>query len=101
MKVQEKKCGSNEALIPLEEKIRASQEPACGSYFTGRQKSKGYKIEWYEPWVKNLLNYSGDSTTPRWESQPGLAGNVTGPKWPVTHDGANVAGGDEGTNNVR
>ena len=85
----------SEALIELESETRASQEPACGPYCTGRKECKGDKIIVYQPEVKHVFNHSGDSTTPRRESRPGLAENVTGQQWPVTHDGASVVRVDE------
>jgi len=41
-----------EALIQMEAKTRASQEPPVRGDLTGWQESKGYKIKVYEPWIK-------------------------------------------------
>ena len=41
-----------EALIQMEAKTRASQEPPVRGDLTGWQESKGYKITVYESWIK-------------------------------------------------
>ena len=43
-----------EALIQMEAKTRASQEPPVRGDLTGWQESKGYKITWYEPGIKTV-----------------------------------------------